>query len=120
MMDWSYERRALWLYHHQHTIDSQLYSQQLQNAQLRAEIDRLKAQNVAINNEYVDKDFQGQEDLMYSDEHVAAAYNPTPAPVASEPADLTALWWTLGILFTVVIVGGGVYLVFIKDWKVEE
>lgn len=113
MLDWDLRRRALWMYHHQNTIDSQLYATQMQNAQLAAEINRLKAQNVAVDPNYVDKEYAGNEDLMYSNEYVKAAYNQQPAPVVHKPVSLTWLWWTLGILFFGGLI---VWLVFIKQW----
>ena len=76
MMDWDYQRRALWLYNHQHEIDRSLYQQQLQNAQLKAELARLQQQGADPNPGYIDPEFKTDPDAMYSDEYVKAAYNP--------------------------------------------
>lgn len=115
MLDWNAQRRAEWLYHNQHRIDSQIYQQQLQNEELRREIERIKAQNTPVNPNYVDKEYSENPDLMYDDNYVAAAYNPAPVPV-STTRSWTWVWWLTGFC----VVGGFVWLFFIKDWKTKE
>lgn len=111
MMDWSLQRRALWLYHHQNTIDSQLYATQMQNAQLSAEINRLKASGLAPKGgDYVDNEYAENPDLMYSEDYVKAAYN--PAPVQRTSGGWTVLWVLLGIGGLVLVI----WLIFFKDW----
>lgn len=116
-MDWDYRRRALWMYHNQSVMDQQLYAQQMQNAQLQAEIARLKAANTPVDPNYVDAEYKGNEDLMYSDEFVNAAYNPQAVPVAtttgSTGGGMTVFW----VLFGILAVGLIIWLVFIKNWK---
>ena len=108
MLDWSLERRAMWMYHNRHTIDSHLYAQQMQNAQLQARVAALEGQGVQRNPNYVDSEYKDNPDLMYSNEYVSAAYNPAPAPAGGG----SYLWWILGAF----VVAGLIWLVFIKRW----
>lgn len=110
MLDWNLDRRARWMYHNQHNMDQALYQQQLaENAQLKAQVAAMSGTD--INKDYVDSEFKDNPDLMYSDEFVNAAYNPTPKPKSSFGA---ILLWTLFILLGIGFV---VWLVFIKQWN---
>jgi hypothetical protein len=88
----------------------------MQNAELQAEVAKLKAGGLAVNSNYIDSEYQGKEDLMYSDDFVNAAYNPsvTQPPVAkSSGAGKTIL-----IVLACFVLGGVfIYFVWIKDWK---
>lgn len=77
MMEWNAERRAAWLYHNQHNIERSAYERGLQDAAVAAEVARLKAANTSVNEDYVDPEFAEDPSVMYSDEYVEAAYNPT-------------------------------------------
>lgn len=133
MMDWSLERRAMWMYNHQNTINQQLYAQQMaDNAQLRAEVEALKLRGQAVNPHYVDPEFTADPDVMYSEDYVNAAYNPEPEPVVSTPPvgrgivhEQRVLVQSSGMGWILLYVFGGlgltalfVYIVFIHDWKV--
>jgi len=123
MLDWSLERRAAWYYHNQHVMDQALYQRSLaENAQLRLEIEKMKTRGVAINTGYVDSEFADNPDLMYTQEHIDAVYNPVEddeptVHVHHHHGDgsggLVVLWVLIGILVVITIV----YLVFIKNWK---
>jgi len=113
MMDWDYHRRAEWLYHNQHLVNQSLYAEQLQNAQLRAEIDRLRAENIPINHNYVDPEFKDNQDLMYSDDFVDAAYNPTTT-------SNNFAFWVIAWIAISSLVGLGIYFVFFYNFKDKE
>lgn len=120
MMDWSLERRAMWMYHNRSSIDQQLYQQELaKNAALQAQIAQLEASGTAVNPGYVDPEFADNPDLMYTDEYVQAVYNPVAqtTPMAAPPPRSSgggvAILWVLGIL---IVVGLIVYFVFFHRW----
>ena len=120
MMDWSLERRAMWMYNNQHNIDQALYQQELaKNAQLQAQIAQLQASGKAPDPNYVDPEFANNPDLMYTDEYVEAAYNPvatrpvvTAPPPRSSGGGMTVLLVLVGIGVVALIV----WLVFFKQW----
>lgn len=104
--EWDYQRRAIWLYNHQKTIDAALYQQELaKNAALKAEIDRLNAANTPINPNYVDAEYVGKEDLMLANSNVY------------RPVDLTPLFYVLGVFVGLAAIAGFVYLFFFKKWN---
>jgi hypothetical protein len=113
MLDWSLERRAAWLYHNQYTIDSALYNQQLQNAELRVEIERLKARNVSVNKSYVDPEFNNNVDLMYDDNYVQAVYN---------PKIVTSTSWYTGLMIFLIFCGLFllIWVLFFKKFNVNS
>ena len=111
MMDWSMERRAQWMYNNQSNMNQQLYQQELaKNAQLRTQVESLKTKG-APDPTYVDPEFKNDPDLQYSDEFVAAAYNPESSNVG-----LVFLWILGGICLSSILFLA-YYLVFVKDWK---
>ena len=128
MMDWNAQRRAEWLYHHQNVVNQQLFNEQMQNAQLKAEVERLKASNVSINPNYVDSEFKDDPDLMYDDSYVAATYNPEPvaapvsaatvvkSPVAHKSSGSGWKWFWI-ISGTLLVLGAVYYMVFVYDFK---
>ena len=69
--------RALWIYHHENDMDRERYQYLIsRDAQLQAEINQLRAQNLARNPSYVPPQMSDNPDLMYNKEFVDAAYNP--------------------------------------------
>lgn len=121
MMDWSLDRRAMWMYHNQNTMDRALYQQQLaENAQLKAEIAKLEAAGTAVDPGYVDKEFKDNPDLMYTDEYVTAAYNPSKTVIAPPPAvaspGVGAGTVILIVIIVLLIVWGLWWLIFKKNW----
>lgn len=111
MLDWQLDRQAMWLYHHQNTVNQQLYAETLaQNANLKAEVDKLKANNVAVDPNYVDNEYKDNPDLMYSDEYVEAVYNPTTK--ANNPR----LGLAFAILFGLAVVAILIYVVFFHQF----
>lgn len=111
MMEWSADRRAEWMYHHQNTMNQTVYKETIiKDPELAAEIEKLKAANVAVNPEYVDKDFKDNPDLMYSQEYIQKHIEETtPFPWMK---------WILGI-FLVCAIGYG-SKVLIWDLKVTK
>lgn len=127
MLDWSADRQARWFYHNQNVINQQYYQQQLtQNAQLRAEVERLKAQNVTVNPQYVDSEYQENPDLMYSQEYVKSVMDESldanSVPVSRPKVIQTQNSWVVFVIWSfmlIVIVGGLIYLVFFHNFKGE-
>lgn len=109
MSEWSAERRAAWFYHNQHNIERDAYERGVKDAAVAAELAKLRAQNVRPNSDYVDPEFSKDPSVMYTQEHVEAAYNPE---VASSGA-LTVLLW---IVIISVLLGLAYILVFRVRW----
>ncbi len=105
-MEWDAARRAQWLYHNRHTIETAAYQEGLKDAAVAAEIARLEAEKVAANPNYVDKEFEQDPSLMYEQEYIEAAYNPTVVPPASSGFLKGFL-----IFMLIVIVGGLLFYV---------
>lgn len=112
-------QRALWMYHHQSDMDQARYQAMLaKDARLQAEIDALKAQNLARDPNYIPPQMQDNPDLMYNKEFVDASYNPVPvAPVAtssgSGAAVVATMFWTVVILS---VLGIFIYFMFVKEY----
>ena len=82
--------RATWMYHHEADMDQARYHEMLsRDAQLQAEIDQLKAQNIPRDPGFVLPAMADNPDLMYSKEFVEASYNPVEV-VGSENESLTS------------------------------
>lgn len=114
-------QRALWMYHHQSDMDSARYAELIKkDAQLQIEIERLKAQNLARDPNYVPVQMKDNPDIMYTKDFVDAAVNPTlisGPPVSSMPpvVDKTghgAGYYVLWTLFWICLVGGIVWFFF--------
>ncbi len=73
---------------------------------------QLESEKRARDPSYVPDEMRDQPDLMYSDEFVAAAYNP-PAS-GSVFISWRAIGWTL-VAFAAVSLT--IWLCFLKDWK---
>jgi hypothetical protein len=114
-------QRALWMYHHQYDMDQARYAELLRrDAKLQAEIDQLKAQNIARDAAYIPPQMADNPDLMYSQDFVNAAYNPqeveTNNPEHGGSGAGTFFFWVF-IVFVVLVVGGIViYFLFMKEY----
>lgn len=115
MMEWSAERRARWLYHNQHNIESSAYQRGLQDAQVAAQIKQMEAQNLQRNADYIDPEFTENPSDMYSQEYIEAAYNPTVAPASTGSGVGKFLMWVF--LLTLILVGGYLILTRVRLGK---
>lgn len=114
MMEWNAERRARWLYHNQANIESAAYQKGMQDAAVAAELARLKAENTVADPNYIDSEFKDNPDLMYDQDYVEAAYNPTVVPPSSGAGTaVTILLWLIIICFLCYV---GYYVVFKVRW----
>jgi hypothetical protein len=117
MLDWSINRQAMWMYNNQHNIDQELYKQQLEkNDELRKEIEKLKKENAPINPNYVDPEFQENPDLMYTDEHVEAAYNPVVYQSQTVNAENTYTIILIILLIVILVIVSAIYFVFFHQF----
>jgi len=107
------QQRALWMYHHQNDMDQARYQAMIaKDARLQAEIETLKAQNLARDPSYVPTQMQENPDLMYNKEFVEASYN--PVLVEDEGSGVIAfMFWTIVILS---IGGIFLYFMFVKEY----
>lgn len=107
------QQRATWMYHHQNDMDQARYNEMLaRDSQLRAEIEALKAQNIARDPSYVPPQMADNPDVMFDKEFVEASYNPEPQQSGSY------IWGFLCITITIVLIMTGVYFMFIKEYNV--
>jgi hypothetical protein len=118
MMEWSAERRAMWLYHNRATIDQSAYERGLQDGAVRARIAELERQNVARNQGYIDPEFAENPTLMYDQEYIESVYNPNvrethySQPSSGGGGGGGAAWSILGWLcLGVVVVIGVIFLI---------
>lgn len=105
MSEWSAERRARWLYNNQNVIEQAAYERGMKDQAVAAEIAKLKQQNAPVNSDYVDPEFTDNPDLMYTQDYVEAAYNPT----VTVPENSSSFWT---YFLTLVIVLGVVGILF--------
>jgi hypothetical protein len=99
------QQRAMWVYNHQSDMDSARYQQLLaSDANLRAEIERLKASNAPVDASYVPPGMADNPDLMY-DKSFVDAHRPKDSGIS--------VWW---MLLGITAIGGVVYLVFFRKW----
>jgi hypothetical protein len=96
MMEWDAERRARWLYNHQHTIERDAYERGMRDSAVAQRVAELKAQNARVDPDYVDPEFAKDPSLMYTQDHIEAVYNPEVAP-PSNSGSSTLLLMVLGI-----------------------
>lgn len=108
MTEWSAQRRAEWLYHNEGRIQRDAYERGMRDATTAAEVAKLKAQNAAVNTNYIDPEFKDNPDLMYDQGYVEAAYNPS----TSSGAWTIFLWVIVGL----TVAGALTWFVFIKRW----
>lgn len=102
-MEWDSSRRARWLYNNQGNIEAAAYKEGMQDAAVAAEIARLKAEGIAADPNYIDEEFADNPDLMYDQEYVEAAYNPTVVQPRKSSAGTILLWM---IIIGVLLYGG--------------
>ena len=76
MMEWDAERRARWLYNHQHDIDQEAYRQGMRDAAVAQRIAEMKASHIKPDDEYVDPEFSNDRTMMYDQDFIEASYNP--------------------------------------------
>jgi hypothetical protein len=113
-------QRAMWMYHHQSDMDQARYDEMLRkDAKLQAEIDQLKAQNIARDPSYVPPEMADNPDLMFNKDFVDASYNPveveTNTPSGSSGAG-AVFGWMFIFFVVVVVVGLAVYFLFMKEY----
>ena len=111
MMEWNAERRARWLYNNQSNIEQSAYERGMKDAAVAAEIAKLKAQNVKPSGDYIDSEFEDNPDLMYSQDYVEAAYNPT---VANSGSVLSTI---VNVLLLIMILVFIAWFLFFKKWS---
>lgn len=109
--------RATWMYHHQSDMDQTRYREMLaKDAKLQAEIDQLKAQNLAQDPSYVPPQMKDNPDLMFNKEFVEASYN----PVQTSSGVGSSVGYFFYYLFVTVVVLGLVgvvaYFLFVKEY----
>ena len=117
--------RAMWAYHHRDQMDDARYQQLLaSDANLRAEVERLKAQNVPVNHDYVPTQMKDNPDLMFSKEAIEGqevAYHHSE-PMYEGPA--SSEWSGVGLFFayvfwifiTCTILYGLYHILFVVKW----
>src|SRR5690349_3574677 len=84
-------RLALWAYHNQDNIGFEFWKQVAHRGGVEAEIDRLRKSGLAVDQNYVDAEFEDDPDLMYSEEFVSAIYQSSGFEYSS---DWTMPWTT--------------------------
>lgn len=103
MMEWDAERRARWLYNNQERISQDAYAQGVRDAQVQAYINKWKAEQRAVDREYVDPEFAQDPSLMMTQDHIEAVYNPQPAGGA------TAVLWVFAIIVAAFVLLAFIY-----------
>jgi hypothetical protein len=111
MSEWDAERRARWLYHNQNRIEQDAYERGMRDAQVAEHIAKMKAENVAVNSDYVDSEFADDPSAMYTQEHIEAVYNPKVVNHGN----------TVLVVIVCVAVGAAAimfmyWLIFLKRW----
>lgn len=118
MAEWNAERRALWLYNNRDNIERDAYQRGLRDAEVARIVARMEAQRINRDPDYIDPEFNRAPHLMYDEDFVEAAYNPTVVPVRhnTTPTDPGAALNVFLILGCIVLGGlilwGAYYLVF--------
>jgi len=124
MLSQSLNTRANWAYHHRSEMDEARYKELLaKDKELEAKVKELEAKNVQRDPNYTPPGVD--QDLMYTDEFVDAAYNPKPpanspppAAVAARPSGSGFLYKAVTALGVLALLGGVAWLVFFKRWNV--
>jgi len=114
-------QRALWMYHHQHDMDQARYAELLRrDAKLQAEIEQLKAQNIARDAGYIPPQMTDNPDLMFNRDFVDASYNPQEVETNTDEgggSGVGTFFFWLFVVFAVLVVGGIlVYFLFMKEY----
>lgn len=107
MMEWSAERRAMWLYHNQANISADAYAQGVRDAQVAAYIQRMKTSGINPNTNYIDPEFSTDPSIMYTEAHLQAMYPPVhrPATAAERAAGAVLLWIFVGFVAVAALIG---------------
>lgn len=109
--------RALWAYHHQSDMDQTRYNELLQrDANLQAEINQLKSQNVPIDPSYVPPQMSNGPDLMYDKDFVDASYNPIEVEPKEEGKIGKIIFWMFFLFAGGVVMAIGTYFMFVKEY----
>lgn len=107
LMEQNSHSRDQWLYHHQSEVDPARFAAlKEKDADLDRRLKALEKDGVKKDSSYTPEEFKGNKDLMYGDDVVTQA--------AKEEHSSSNLWLWLGVL---LLLGAGVYLVFVKRWK---
>jgi hypothetical protein len=119
--------RALWMYNYGPVsaggvIDDARYAEMLRrDARLQAEIDQLKAKNVARDTSYVPPQMADNPDVMFNKEFVEASYNPVEVEANTSSGVGSALgtvcFWFFAAFVIIVILGLFIHFMFMKDYK---
>lgn len=114
--------RAQWAYNHRSEISDDRWRDMVtKDAQLEARVKQLEAEKAPRDPKYVPPEMKGNEDLMYSEEFVKAAYNETPN--APQKKIETSWWsahrWFWNFMIVSVIVCCAMGIVFFFDWKTK-
>lgn len=103
LMDRSAEERALWAYHHRSQMDQARYAEMLKkDAELEARLRAMEQKGVKPDSAYVPTALENDPDLMYNDDYVHAAYNPT-----------TSIWSYIFWGFSFIVIG---FVLFVLIW----
>lgn len=123
MLSQSLDYRASWAYHHRYDMDSLRYRDLMErDRQLEARVRELEAKQVPRDPTYRPKEID--PDLMYTDDYVAAAVNPTITQQDSVPQRTSSgghffrscFTWLLAIGIIVFLI----WFIFFKRWGGSE
>lgn len=115
ILDRPLEQQAIWAYHHRQSMDAARYNDLMsKNADLAARVRQLESQNVPRDPAYVPQGM-ADNDLMYSQQYVQAAYNPV-APQTKLESGNSALTYFFGAIIIALVVALVVWLLFFKKW----
>jgi hypothetical protein len=83
----SADRRTTWAYHHRGQIDQARWAEMVRrDPQLESRVKQLEAAGQPRDSSYVPPELANDSDLMYSDEYLAAVWNPQPQQAAEPPS----------------------------------
>src|SRR5262249_13094194 len=114
----SLDYRAGWAYNHRYVMDDLRYRDLLaQDANLAARVHALEVQNAKRDPLYAPPGVD--PDLMYTDDYVAAAVNPTvEVPPSQSPSGFRSAGRTCCIVLLVAgIILFSIWFIFIKRWN---
>jgi hypothetical protein len=124
LLSQSIDYRASWAYNHRYDMDSFRYRDMLdRDAALEARVRELERKQVARDPTYVPPGVD--PDLMYTDEYVQAAVNPTithpgsPAPGSPSHGSHFFRWCFIWLLASGIVVFL-IWFIFIKRWGGAE
>lgn len=115
---WSPYDQAMFLMANQSYIDNTLYQQRLQNAAVAQQMAYIRAQNIAVDPNYVPAAYSSAPAYaVYNDSYIDAAYNaqtPTATYTNSGSHGLRIVFWTLAILVMLLVI---FVLFFVVNWN---